>query len=69
MTKEIKALYAKAGLSPPDGKGIHTKIFHECVVAIKKKIKSGEMSSDANAYAICMDSLGKTKAVKKSHQR
>lgn len=63
MTKEIKDLYRKAGLKSPDGKGIHTKKFHECVVDLKKK------GSAKNPYAVCMASIGAKGAVKPSHYR
>ena len=63
MSEAIRKKYHKAGLKPPDGKGIHTEKFHSCVIDVKKS------GTAANPYAVCMSSLGKTKAVKKSHQR
>ena len=60
-TKDINAMYRKAGMTPPDGKGIHTKKFHKCVTSVGDENKK-------NPYAICMSSLGKEKAVKASHR-
>lgn len=60
-TKDVKAMYKKAGMTPPDGKGIHTKKFHKCVTSVGDE-------KGKNPYAICMDSLGKEKAVKASHR-
>jgi small subunit ribosomal protein S15 len=60
-TKDVTAMYKKAGMEPPHpGKGIHTKKFHKCVTSVGKK---GEVD---NPYAVCMSSLGKEKAVKAS---
>jgi len=56
-------MYHRANLSPPDGKGIHTKKFHEMVIGIKKS------DSAYNPYAVAMAKLGKKKAVKKAHRR
>ena len=63
MSQKIKEMYKKAGIAPPDGKGIHTEDFHSCVIQVKKK---GNVD---NPYAVCMASLGRNKAVKKSHRR
>jgi hypothetical protein len=63
MSKKIRAIYHRAGLKPPDGKGIHTEKFHRCVV---KRKKSGNA---VNPYAVCMESLGKEKAINPSHRR
>lgn len=63
MSKKIKRIYKKAGIKPPDGKGIHTEKFHRCVVKVKKS------GSATNPYAVCMKSIGKTGSVKKSHRR
>lgn len=70
MSKEIKDLYRKAlvkgakNIAVPKGrKGIHTKAFHSCVTKVAKG------GSADNPYAVCMDKLGKDKAVKKSHQK
>lgn len=68
MSKEIRALYTKRGLTPPDGKGIHTRDFHSCVAQCKANQRKGGRKK-VNCYAVCMSSLGKTRAVKKSHQR
>jgi len=61
-TKDITAMYKNAGMEPPHpGKGIHTKKFHKCVTSVGDE-------GGKNPYAICMSSLGKKKAVHKSHQ-
>lgn len=62
MSKRIRSIYRKAGLKPPDGKGIHTEKFHRCVVKVKKS------GSAVNPYAVCMSSIGKVGAVKKTHR-
>ena len=62
MSKRIKSEYSKAGLSSPDGKGIHTLRAHKCVISYLKK----GMSKD-EAWKRCMGGLGRDKAVKKSH--
>ena len=64
MSEAIKKVYRRAGLKSPDGKGIHTKVAHECVVNYLKK----GFSKD-EAWKRCMGGLGAAKAVKKSHQR
>jgi len=64
MSAVIKKLYTKAGIKPPDGKGIHTKKFHEMAVAIKRENPQYSMS---RCYSIAMGQLGRNKAVKKSH--
>lgn len=64
MTKKIKALYKKAGLKAPNGKGIHTEAFHRRAVAI---MKSGTAKSIA--YATAMKQLGRDKSVHKSHRQ
>ena len=64
MSQDIKAMYRRAGVKPPDGKGIHTKRAHSCVVNyLKKGISKDE------AWKRCMGGLGRNKAVKKSHWR
>lgn len=77
MSEDIKQMYKKAGMEPPDGKGIHTKKFHRCVTSVAKdakkngkKIVTGdaEGEDEVNPYAVCMAQLGKKKAVKKSHR-
>ena len=61
-TKDVYAMYKKAGLEPPHpGKGIHTKKFHKCVTSVGDE-------DNKNPYAICMAKLGKEKAVKASHR-
>jgi len=75
---EIKAMYRKAGMKPPKGRGIHTKKFHTCVTKVGKKAKeagkkivSGDIQGDneVNPFSICMKSIGRDAAVKKSHRR
>ena len=66
MSKKIKELYLRAGLTPPDGKGEHTEKFHRCVVAVKKRMKID--GKKVNPYAVCMESIGREEAVKESHQ-
>jgi len=63
MSKKIRAMYKKAGVKAPNGKGIHTEKFHRCVIDVTKK------GGAANPHAVCMASIGKEKAVKKSHQK
>jgi len=63
MSREIKSLYRREGLKPPDGKGIHTKVAHQCVVNYLKK----GFSKD-EAWKRCMGGIGREKAVKKAHQ-
>ena len=61
MSQEIREMYRSKGVTPPDGKGIHTKKFHD--------IASSVMASGTakNPYAVAMSQLGRNKAVKKSH--
>lgn len=63
MSIAIKAKYRKAGLKPPKGKGIHTAVFHRCVIKVTKK---GGVRSP---HAVCMARLGRSRAVKKAHRR
>ena len=69
MSKQILDLYKKARINPPDGKNIHSVKFHRCVVDVLLKIRKGELPAGSSAHAICMSSIGRDKAVKKSHQR
>jgi len=67
MTKAIKKIYAKAGVSMKKagikkGKGIHTSAAHQCVA---NYVAKGMSSSEA--WKRCMGGLGRNKAVKKSH--
>jgi hypothetical protein len=62
MTKQIKAMYKKAGVRAPNGKGVHTKAFHSRATKI---MQSG--TPRTTAYATAMKQLGRNKAVKKSH--
>lgn len=64
MSQEIRKEYHKAGLKPPNGKGIHTKRAHQCVINYQKKGLSKN-----EAWKRCMGGLGSKLAVKKSHQR
>jgi len=66
MSKTIREIYRKGGVKPPDGKGIHTEKFHEIAVVIKRDNPEYSMS---RCYQIAIGKLGKSKAVKKSHQR
>lgn len=67
MSQEIKKLYRKKGLAPPDGKGVHTAKFHRCVTECASK-QGGVIKGKVNCWAVCMSSIGKGEAVKKSHQ-
>lgn len=60
----VKNMYRNAGITPPKGKGIHTKKFHEAAVGL---IKEGYPKD--SAYAIAMSRLGKKGAVNASHRR
>ena len=66
MSKKIREMYKKAGVPAPDGKGIHTKKFHELAINVKKG--NPEYTMD-QAYATAMKILGRDKSVKKSHWR
>ena len=66
MSKGIKDLYRRAGIKAPDGKGIHTKKFHEMAVAIKRDNPQYSMS---RAYSIAMGKLGAGRAVRQEHRR
>lgn len=66
MSKAIKKIYKKKGVKAPNGKGIHTKKFHDVATSIKRDNPSYSMD---RCYKIAMGKLGKTKAVKKSHRR
>ena len=70
-TADIHAMYKAAGLPAPDGKGIHTKAFHELAIDIAKGyVKKGDTGKKAldKAYPTAMKQLGKKKAVKKAHR-
>jgi hypothetical protein len=70
-SKDTKALYTKKGLTPPQGKGIHKKKFHEMATAIAAKMKKegkGEKEAKKSGYAISMSKLGKKGAVKAGHR-
>jgi hypothetical protein len=71
-TKTINAMYKKAGLPVPDGKGIHTKAFHKLSVEVAKGyLKKGDSKEVAmkKGYATAMKQLGKEKAVKAEHRK
>lgn len=51
-------MYKKAGVASPNGKGLHTKAAHSCVIAYRKK----GLAKD-EAWQRCMGALGK-KALK-----
>ena len=63
MGKEIKKLYTSKGLTPPKGKGMHTKKFHEIASAVMAQ------KTAYNPYAVAMAKLGPEKAVNPSHRR
>lgn len=70
-SKDTKALYTKKGLTPPQGKGIHKKKFHEMATAIAAKMKKegkSEKEAKKSGYAISMSKLGKKGAVKAGHR-
>ena len=69
MSKEIKKLYKRAGLKPPKGKGIHTLKFHRCVVECKVGQRKKGRKKVRSCHAVCMASIGRNKAVRKSHLR
>lgn len=70
-TEDIKAMYSAADLPAPDGKGVHTKAFHELAIDVAKGYVDdvGKEEAMRRGYATAMDRLGKEKAVKKAHQR
>ena len=69
MSERIKRIYAKAGVKAPNGKGIHKEKFHRCVVKVTQDIRAGKLPKGSSAHAICMDTLGPKKAIRKSHRR
>jgi len=66
MSEAIRKIYRKKGVKPPDGKGIHTKKFHEMATSIKRDNPSYSME---RCYRIAMGQLGPKKAVNPSHRR
>jgi len=71
-TADIKAMYKAADLPVPDGKGIHTKAFHELAIKVAKGyVEGGDSPKEAldKAYPTAMKQLGKEKAVKEPHQK
>lgn len=66
MSATIRQLYINAGLTPPDGKGIHKRKFHQMAVAIKRDNPEYSMS---RCYSIAMGKLGAEGAVRKHHRR
>ena len=69
MAKRIKAMYKKAGLKPPKGKGIHTVKFHSCIVKCKVGQRKKGRKKVKSCYAVCMSSLGREKAIRKEHRK
>lgn len=71
MGKEIKDIYRKKGLTPPEGKGIHTKPFHQRAADIMEGYsKNGITEKEKNiSYATAMKQLGRNKSVNPSHRR
>lgn len=65
---KISKLYRSAGLKPPKGKGLHTMRFHRCVVECAKG-QGSVIEGKVNCWAVCMESIGKKKAVQKVHQK
>ena len=65
-SKTILNEYTKRGIKPPNGKGIHTRKFHEISAAV---MKDGNVKDRAHAHAIAMAKLGSKKGVKKEHQK
>jgi len=63
MTEAIKRLYKKAGLSPPDGKGIHATRAHKAVIEYMKKGLSKK-----EAWKRVIGGMGKH-AINPSHRR
>ena len=63
MSKKIRQMYRSGGVTPPDGKGIHTKAAHSCVINYLRK----GLSKD-NAWKRCMGAL-RVRAIKKAHRR
>ena len=63
MSAAIKDLYRNAGLTPPKGKGIHTKRAHEAVIKYLKKDFSKE-----EAWKRVIGGMGKY-AINKSHRK
>jgi hypothetical protein len=64
MSESIRKIYRKKGIKPPDGKGIHTRKFHDMATSIKRDNPGYSMS---RCYKIAMGRLGRNKAVKKRH--
>lgn len=63
MTENIRKEYRKAGISPPNGKGIHTLRFHKIAIDYMKKGYSKNRS-----YKIAMGALRKH-AIKPGHRK
>lgn len=61
--RRVKAMYHRAGMKPPKGKGIHTIKFHKTVTSIGAK---GKVRSP---HAVAMAKLGPGKAVRSEHRR
>jgi len=64
MSKQIREVYKKAGITPPKGKGLHTLRAHRAVISYLKKGMSKE-----EAWKRVMGGMGRNLVVKKSHWR
>jgi len=62
LSKEIRNMYRRAGLVPPDGKGIHTKLAHKIVIEYLKK----GLSKD-EAWKRAVGAL-RERAIKRAHR-
>jgi len=63
MSEAIKALYFKAGITPPQGRGVHTIDAHRAVIRYRKQ---GLTKSEA--WKRVVGGMGKH-AIKPSHRR
>jgi len=63
-SRNIMKLYTDKGIKPPEGKGIHTKKFHEMATAMMENGVPKDI-----AYATAMKKLGRNKSVKKPHRQ
>lgn len=68
--ERVDKAYEDAGVTPPEGKGIHKVAFHERAAKIMESMKkSGKPVNRNMAYAIAMKQLGKKKSVLKDHRK
>lgn len=63
MSEGIRREYHKAGISPPDGKGVHTLRAHKAVIAYRKK-----GLSKSEAWKRVVGGMGKW-AIKAAHRK